>query len=173
MQRISDAAAIEARLLELAHTTDAKLTAPALAYFAPCSIDDASRVLEDLAAHERLTMDIEDDGTIVYGLPGRQRIAGARHIAPPMALVPIARPHHRDASPLLAGLLSLWIPGAGQLYAGRIVSAILWFMAVGLGYVLIIPGLVLHLFCIASAASSAAQLTARNHQHNHQLAAAA
>ena len=40
-QRLTDPADIERRLLELAHTTDAKLTAPALAYFAPCSLDAA------------------------------------------------------------------------------------------------------------------------------------
>ncbi|HEY5922142.1 MAG TPA: hypothetical protein VIV11_10750, partial [Kofleriaceae bacterium] len=63
MTRIKDPSAIEARLLELAHTTDAKITAPALAYFAPCSLADANKVLDDLAAHEQLSMDIEDDGT--------------------------------------------------------------------------------------------------------------
>ncbi|MBX3158058.1 MAG: hypothetical protein KF773_18970 [Deltaproteobacteria bacterium] len=69
-------------------------------------------------------------------------------------LAPIARgePH---ASPLIAALLSLWIPGAGHLYAGRVLSAILWFLVVGAGYVLILPGLVLHLFSVASAANAA------------------
>lgn len=170
VHRISDPGAIEARLLELAHTTDAKLTAAALAYFAPCSLDDASRVLEDLAARDRLAMNISDDGEILYELPGRQRL-GALRAPPPAstALAPIAR-IERDASPLLAGLLSLWIPGAGQLYTGRWLAAVLWFLTVGAGYALILPGLVLHLFCIASAASSASRLSARR---THQLAAAA
>lgn len=149
--RITDAGAIESRLLELAHTTDAKLTAPALAYFAPCSIDDASRVLDDLAARDRLTMEIEDDGTVVYHLLGRQRLAAP---PPQAALVPAVRPPV-GPSPLVAATLSMFVPGAGHLYAGRIGAAVLWFLVVGMGYALILPGLVLHLFSIASAAVAA------------------
>lgn len=161
--RITDASAIEARLLELAHTTDAKITAPALAYFAPCSIDDAGRVLDDLAARDRLHMEIEDDGTVVYQMPGRQKLAGppappASPLAPP-ALVRMARPLH-GPSPALAGLLSALVPGAGHLYTGRLGAAILWFLVVSLGYTLLVPGLVLHLFSIAAAASSARRLEA-------------
>jgi hypothetical protein len=156
--RITDAGAIEARLLDLAHTTEAKITAPALAYFAPCSLDDAGRVLDDLAARDRLSMEIEDDGTVVYQMPGRQRLS-----APPSppSLVPIVRASH-GPSPLLAGLLSALVPGAGHLYAERPVAAILWFVIVSLGYTLLVPGLILHLFSIASATTSARRLeTAR------------
>lgn len=161
--RITDASAIEARLLELAHTTEAKITAPALAYFAPCSLDDAGRVLDDLAARDRLSMEIEDDGTVVYQMPGRQKLA-----APPPSpaaspslpvLVPAVRTSH-GPSPLLAALLSALVPGAGHLYAERPIAAILWFVIVGLGYTLLLPGLILHLFSISSAASSARRLEA-------------
>jgi TM2 domain-containing membrane protein YozV len=169
--RIKDAGAIEQRLLELAHTTDAKITAPALAYFAPCSIEDASKVLDDLTARDQLTMDVEDDGTIVYSMPGRQKIAGAVRPFQP-AFQPLRRetslvPLHvspRAASPLLAALLTLFIPGAGHLYAGRFLAAVLWFIVVGAGYALILPGLVLHLFSIASAANAAHQLNAGAHR---------
>ncbi|HEX3762719.1 MAG TPA: hypothetical protein VHW23_28685 [Kofleriaceae bacterium] len=156
--RITDAGAIEARLLELAHTTEAKITAPALAYFAPCSLDDASRVLDDLAARDRLSMEIEDDGTVTYHMPGRQKLA-ALPAAPPV-LVPAVERISRGPSPLLAAALSALVPGAGHLYAERPIAAILWFMVVGLGYALLLPGLVLHLFSIASAASSARRLEA-------------
>ena len=149
--RPRDASAIERRLLELAHTTDAKITAPALAYFAPCSIDDAAAVLDDLAARDRLHMEIEDDGTVVYHLLGRQKIAGP---APRAALVPMGWPR-RGPSPLVAAVLSMIVPGAGHLYAGRLGVALLWFLVVGVGYALIVPGLVLHLFSIASAALAA------------------
>ena len=51
-------------------------------------------------------------------------------------------------------LLSLFIPGLGQLCKGQVLNAIVWFFAVMIGYVcFIIPGLVLHLLCIAGAAS--------------------
>jgi hypothetical protein len=149
-KRIKDAAAIERRLLELAHTTDAKLTAAALAYYAPCSLDQAAAVLDDLAARDRLTMEVGDDGSITYELPGRQRIAPGR------ALVPVARPP--ATSPLAAAGLSLLIPGAGHLYLGRTPSAILWFFVVSAGYALLLPGLILHLFNIASASRTARRI---------------
>jgi len=169
--RITDAGAIEGRLLDLAHTTDAKITAPALAYFAPCSLDDAARVLDDLAGRDRLDLEIEDDGTLVYLLRGRQKLAPppaapsapSAHAAPGWhaALVPIGRPPE-GPSPVIAALLSAIIPGAGHLYVGRIAAAVLWFVVVGIGYALILPGLVLHLFSIASAAVAARRLeTAR------------
>jgi hypothetical protein len=164
VNRTKDLSAIEARLLELAHTTDAKITAPALAYFAPCSIADANKVLDELTAKDQLSMDIDDDGTVSYRMPGRQKLGAARMApsAPVLrretALVPLTRVH--GASPLLAAVLSVFIPGAGHLYTGRIVAAILWFLVVGAGYALILPGLVLHLFSIASAASSAHALNA-------------
>ena len=156
VDRLKDASAIEQRLLELAHTTDAKLTAPALAYFAPCSLEDAARVLDDLVVRNRLSMEIEDDGTIVYQLFGRQRLPAR----PPQAALVQADRRHPGPSPLLAAILSVFVPGAGHLYAGRIGAAILWFVVVGLGYALIFPGLVLHLFSIASAASAAHRLDA-------------
>lgn len=150
--RLTDAGAIEQRLLELAYTTDAKLTAPALAYFAPCSVDDAERVLEALASRDRVSMDIDDDGTIVYELRGRQKLAARPQ---PMALVPaVSAP---VSSPALAAVLSMFIPGAGHLYAGRVAAAVLWFLVVSAGYVLLIPGLVLHLFSMVSAAGAAAR----------------
>jgi TM2 domain-containing membrane protein YozV len=163
VNRIKDPSAIEARLLELAHTTDAKITAPALAYFAPCSLADANQVLDDLTARDQLIMDIGDDGTVTYQMPGRQQLA-ARHVAPPppplsRALVREARVTH-TASPLLAMLLSVFIPGAGHLYAGRVIAAVLWFLVVGAGYTLILPGLILHLFAIASSAAAAHRLNA-------------
>jgi TM2 domain-containing membrane protein YozV len=59
----------------------------------------------------------------------------------------------RKWSPGVAAVLSLVIPGAGQLYQGRVLAGLLWFVIVILGYViLIIPGLILHLACIISAA---------------------
>jgi TM2 domain-containing membrane protein YozV len=161
LYRLTDPSAIEARLLELAHTTDAKITAPALAYFAPCSIDDAASVLDGLAARDRMTMEIEDDGTIVYEMRGRQKLAPqTRALVPAVRTAPLVR--HRDASPALAAVLSVFIPGAGHLYAGRFVAALLWFAVVTMGYAFVLPGLILHLFSIASAASAASELNGRS-----------
>lgn len=149
---------IEARLLELAHTTDVKITAPVLAYYAPCAIEDAAKVLDSLASKSIVTMEVDDNGVISYELIGRQKLSSLPTPPPPM---PTALVHHRPAprpSALLAGLLTVWLPGAGHLYAGRLLAAIIWFLAVGAGYVLILPGLLLHIAAIFSAASAARQV---------------
>lgn len=63
-------------------------------------------------------------------------------------------PSERFWSPGIAAVLSLFIPGAGQMYKGQIFAGIAWLIAVVIGYfLLIIPGLVLHLLCIITAAS--------------------
>jgi hypothetical protein len=162
VKRITDRDEIEHRLLELAYTTDAKITAQVLAFFVPCSIEDAERVLDDLTARERISMEIDDDGRVYYVVPDRQKLEIKRE-PPPASLVrlghvPLAVRNSRSPSPVLAAVLSLLVPGAGQLYAGRLVSALLWFLVVSAGYALLLPGLVLHLFCIASAGRAAAQL---------------
>lgn len=161
MKRTTDPEVIEHRLLELAYTTDAKITAQVLAFFAPCSIDDAQKVLDDLTVRDRIEMEIDDEGRVYYLVPDRQKLEIQREPPPAQLMrlshVPLAI-RHREPSPLLAAGLSMLIPGAGQLYAGRMISAILWFLVVSAGYALILPGLVLHLFCMASAANAARQL---------------
>jgi len=168
MKRTNDHNVIEHRLLELAYTTDAKITAPVLAYFSPCSIEDAEKVLDNLTARDRISMEIDDNGTVVYHVPDRQKlqprsepVPAASHqqaFALAQLHTPLAIRNGRQASPALAGVLSLFVPGAGQLYAGRFLGALLWFVLVSAGYALILPGLFLHLFCIASAATSAHRL---------------
>lgn len=54
----------------------------------------------------------------------------------------------------VAAVLSLFIPGAGQMYRGNVGSGLLWLAAVVIGYFMfIVPGLFLHLICIVHAAS--------------------
>jgi len=60
----------------------------------------------------------------------------------------------RKWSPGVAAVLSLVIPGAGQMYKGNIGTGLFWLIIVCIGYFfLIIPGLILHLVCIVTAAS--------------------
>lgn len=163
IERTSDPGVIEHRLLELAYTTDATITAPVLAYYAHCSIEDAEQVLDHLVARERLSLEVDDHGVITYVVPDRQKLTPRREELPRVELVhaaplPLALRGGHPASPGLAAVLSLFMPGAGQLYAGRYVAALLWFLVVTAGYALILPGVVLHLFCIVSAASSAHRL---------------
>lgn len=57
-------------------------------------------------------------------------------------------------NPGVAAVLSLVIPGAGQMYKGNVGGGLLWLFAVSIGYVLfIIPGVILHIICIFHAAS--------------------
>jgi hypothetical protein len=69
-------------------------------------------------------------------------------------LVVINHPPVQRWSPGLAAVLSFFVPGLGQLYKGQILNGIVWFFLVGMGYVaLILPGLVLHFFCVLGALS--------------------
>jgi TM2 domain-containing membrane protein YozV len=77
----------------------------------------------------------------------------AQQAAPGRTIV-INHPPIQRWSPGLAAVLSFFLPGLGQLYKGQILNGIVWFFMVGLGYMaLILPGLLLHLFCIIGAAS--------------------
>jgi TM2 domain-containing membrane protein YozV len=77
----------------------------------------------------------------------------AQQTAPGRTIV-INHPPIRRWSPGLAAVLSFFVPGLGQLYKGQILNGIVWFFMVGFGYMaLILPGLLLHLFCIIGAAS--------------------
>ena len=154
--RTNDPAVIEHRLLDLIYTTDSVITAPLLAYYAPCSIEDAEHVLDRLCAENRLHLEVDDDGNVSYTVPNRQRVSPPRA---PSALIHVAPQaleltHHPSGA--VAGVLSLLVPGAGQLYAGRPISGVLWFVLVTLGYLmLIVPGVLLHILCVASAVSAA------------------
>ena len=57
-------------------------------------------------------------------------------------------------SPGVAAVLSLFIPGLGQLYQGKLLSGLLWMLFTAAGYFfIIIPGIILHFLCVATALS--------------------
>jgi hypothetical protein len=73
-----------------------------------------------------------------------------RDLTPNASPPPMTRRWH----PGVAAVLSLVIPGAGQLYKGQVGIGLLWLIFVVLGYVLfVVPGLILHIICIVTAAS--------------------
>jgi hypothetical protein len=85
---------------------------------------------------------------------------GVQNVPPPQAL---ARPAGRYVSPGAAAALSLMWPGMGQMYAGRIGAGVGWMLGVPAGYILfIIPGLILHVLNIFSAARNAREENQRN-----------
>lgn len=55
-------------------------------------------------------------------------------------------------SPFIALCLSI-VPGLGQLYKGRPLRGLLWFLATAIGYSLVVPGLILHAICAFYAAT--------------------
>jgi hypothetical protein len=63
-------------------------------------------------------------------------------------------PSVRFWSPGVAAVLSLIIPGAGQMYKGRVLIGLMWLFVTIVGYLLfILPGFFLHILCIITAAS--------------------
>jgi TM2 domain-containing membrane protein YozV len=62
----------------------------------------------------------------------------------------------RTWSPGVAAVLSLVIPGAGQMYRGNVGAGIAWLLSVVVAYLLFVGlGLILHLICVFAAASGA------------------
>jgi hypothetical protein len=64
------------------------------------------------------------------------------------------RQKRRTFSPVLAGLMSAFVPGLGQLYKGQFGRAVLWFFVVPLSYCLcFVPGPIVYVICICDAAA--------------------
>lgn len=62
----------------------------------------------------------------------------------------------RAPSPGIAAVLSVFFPGLGQVYAGRLMAGAVWFVAVSLCYwAIVLPGFIAHAICIWSAYESA------------------
>jgi len=58
--------------------------------------------------------------------------------------------------PGIAAVLSVLIPGLGQVYCGRLFAGAIWFLATAASYSLILlPGFLVHAVCIWSAYASA------------------
>ena len=62
---------------------------------------------------------------------------------------------HRAPSPGIAAVLSVFIPGLGQVYAGRLLAGGLWFLGTALAYsAVLLPGFLVHAVCVWSAYKS-------------------
>ena len=58
----------------------------------------------------------------------------------------------RAPTPGVAAVLSVVIPGLGQVYGGRLLAGALWFLATTCAYsAVLLPGFLVHAFCIWSA----------------------
>ena len=62
----------------------------------------------------------------------------------------------RPPGPGIAAVLSVLLPGLGQVYAGRLLAGALWFLATSISYwAILVPGILVHALCIWSAYHSA------------------
>ena len=61
---------------------------------------------------------------------------------------PVVRP----PSPGVAAVLSVLIPGLGQVYVGRLLAGALWFLGTCFAYsAVLLPGFLVHAICVWSA----------------------
>ena len=60
--------------------------------------------------------------------------------------------NHKRWNPFVAAILSLFLPGLGQIYKGQFLNGLAWLVLTIVGYIcFIIPGVVLHLCCVLGA----------------------
>jgi hypothetical protein len=153
-----DFAAFEQVVLQVLFETREPLTAPHLAYVAGIPVQKAERYLARLVEQGTVIPRLGTQGIVEYVFPGRRALpegrralstaeseAGAEEL--PESLEPPA------FSSATAVLLSVVIPGAGHIYAGRSGAGVAWMASTLAGYVcFVLPGLFLHGLCLVSAA---------------------
>ena len=62
----------------------------------------------------------------------------------------------RAPSPGIAAVLSVVLPGLGQVYGGRLLPGAIWFVATAVAYsAVLLPGFLVHAVCVWSAYASA------------------
>jgi hypothetical protein len=153
----------EQLVLKVLFETDVPVTAAHVAYLGRISVRTAERHLARMVEHGTLTVRTSAAGIIEYVYPGRKpiatRVGGAESTAlgpPPVSagdsffLTLRPRP-----SPVTAVMLSMLIPGAGHIYAGRAGAGVAWMATTLMGYACcFLPGLFLHGLCLVSAAQT-------------------
>jgi TM2 domain-containing membrane protein YozV len=77
-------------------------------------------------------------------------------------LAPLQRQSGKYVKPGVAAMCSFIWPGAGQMYAGRIGAGLAWSAFTLAGYLLVVPGLILHVLCMFSAANHARDENRKN-----------
>ena len=66
----------------------------------------------------------------------------------------------RAPTPGIAAVLSVVVPGLGQVYSGRLLPGGLWFLGTCIAYsAVLLPGFLVHAFCVWSAYKGALHWT--------------
>jgi hypothetical protein len=139
----------EQRVLDVLFTTTVPLTPAHMAYYARIPVAEAEEHLDRMVNGAILVKECDmETGRMSYVYPQRTLLAGA----PSRALAPL--PPRPLYSAGVAAALSIILPGSGHLYSGRERAGLLWMFGTLAGYLcLIIPGIILHCLCVASAAN--------------------
>jgi hypothetical protein len=165
-----DFAAFERLVLEVLFETRDPLTAPHLAYLGGISVTRAERYLGRMVEEGSIVPRLGGQGVIEYVFPGRRNLEvrpreARRRLeggAPGLRDGAEAQPETGEASEDIASdavssatavLLSVLVPGAGHIYAGRSGAGVAWMATTLAGYACcLLPGLFLHGLCLVSAA---------------------
>ena len=151
----------EQLVLKVLFETDVPVTAAHVAYLGRVSVRTAERHLARMVEHGTLLVRTSTAGIVEYVYPGRKPIATALTVPATVGPPPISagesffltlRP---KPGPVTAVMLSMLIPGAGHIYAGRAGAGVAWMATTLMGYACcFLPGLFLHGLCLVSAAQT-------------------
>jgi hypothetical protein len=158
----------EQLVLKVLFETDVPVTAAHVAYLGRVSVRTAERHLARMVEQGTLLVRTSTAGVVEYIYPGRKPIAvngqvpvagglASAHIGPPpiSAGDPFFLTLRPRANPVTAVMLSMLIPGAGHIYAGRAGAGVAWMATTLMGYAcFFLPGLFLHGLCLVSAAQT-------------------
>jgi hypothetical protein len=147
-----DFAEFERLVLRVLFETNVPLTAAHIAYLGGISVKAAERHLARMAEEGSLLLRANAEGQIEYYFPARRSL-GTGANGPEIAAAAADAFRRQPQSPLTAVLLSMLIPGAGHIYAGRSGAGVAWMASTLAGYAcFFLPGLFLHGLCMVSAA---------------------
>jgi hypothetical protein len=164
-----DFAAFERLVLEVLFETRDPLTVPHLAYLGGISVARAERYLGRMVEEGSIVPRLCGQGVVEYVFPGRRNLDvrardARRRLEGPAGLGDGAGGTQASAdgsenlasdavSSATAVLLSVLVPGAGHIYAGRSGAGVAWMATTLAGYACcLLPGLFLHGLCLVSAA---------------------
>ena len=165
-----DFAAFERLVLEVLFETRDPLTAPHLAYLGGISVTRAERYLGRMVEEGSIVPKLSAQGAIEYVFPGRRNLdvrprdasrrleAASTGVREGSEGVQEGAEASEDlatdaVSSATAVLLSVLVPGAGHIYAGRSGAGVAWMATTLAGYACcLLPGLFLHGLCLVSAA---------------------
>jgi hypothetical protein len=172
-----DFADFEQLVLRVLFETDLPITPVHVAYVGGVPVKTAERYLARMAEQGTLLVRADANGDLEYVFPGKRAIlprpqgaadpsataVSAEGAAPPGGGgplsadggLPLALAPRPQNTALTAVLLSMLVPGAGHIYAGRSGAGVAWMATTLVGYACwFLPGLFLHGLCLVSASQA-------------------